>query len=148
MSGFTVQKGRFCERRMFRKKQKTISCQIYYTSFDKGRNKISRTNFNFALRIKANCYWQSCLVKNVPSSEVNESATNDQNQSRNSVTNIIFTPNSNKSDFNNSVNSIVTPFDDGNHHILINSKYFNINEINALKAKENHFGILNLSIAS
>ena len=147
MSGFTVQKGRFCERRMFRKKQKTILCQIYYTSFDKGRNKISRTKFNFALHIKANCYWQSCLVKNVPSSEVNETPTNDQNQSRNSVTNVIFTPNNNKSDFN-SVNSIVMPFDDGNHHILINSKYFNINEINAIKAKENHFGILNLSIAS
>ena len=45
-------------------------------------------------------------------------------------------------------NSIEVPFHDDNHHILINSKCFNINEINALKTKENHFGILHLNIAS
>ena len=52
---------------------------------------------------------------------------NDQNQSTNSLTNIIITPNNNKSDFYNSCNSIEVPFDDDNHHILINSKYFNSN---------------------
>ena len=46
----------------------------------------------------------------------------DQNQSRNSLTNMIITPNSNKSDFYNSCNSIEVPFDDDNHHILINPK--------------------------
>ena len=81
------------------------------------------------MRNNANCYCQSCFVKNVLASEVNESPTNDQNQSRNSLTNIIITPNSNKSDFYNSCNSIEVPFDDDNHHILINSKYFNINEL-------------------
>ena len=40
------------------------------------------------------------------------------------------------------------PFDDDNHHILINSKYFNCNEIIALKTKENHFGIFHLNIGS
>ena len=99
------------------------------------------------MRNNANCYCQSCFVKNVPSSEVNKSPTNDQNQSRNSFTNII-TPNSNKSDFYNSCNSIEVPFDDDNHHILINSKYLNIDEINTLKTKENHFGTLHLNIAS
>ena len=38
------------------------------------------------------------------------------------------------------------PSDDDNHDILINSKYFNINEMNALKTKENHFSILHLNI--
>ena len=58
---------------------------------------------------------------------------NDQNQSRNSFTNIIITPNSNKSDFYKSCNPVEVTFDDDNHHILINSKYFNVNEINVLK---------------
>ena len=87
-------------------------------------------------------------MKNVPSSEVNESPTNDQNQSRNSLTNIIITLNSNKSGFYNRSNSVEVPFDDDNHQILINSKYFNINEINTPKTKENHFGILHLNIVS
>ena len=86
-------------------------------------------NFNLVLRNNANCYCHSCFVKYIPSFEVNESPTNDQNHSRNSLTNIIITPNSNKSDFYNSCNSIEVPFDDDNHHILINSKYFNINEL-------------------
>ena len=135
MSGFTVRKCGFCERRMFREKLKTISWQDCDTSFHRRCTQISGKNFNLVLRNNANCYCQSCFVKNVPSSEVNKSPTNDQNQSRNSFTNII-TPNSNKSDFYNSCNSIEVPFDDDNHHILINSKYFNINEINTLKTKE------------
>ena len=61
---------------------------------------------------------------------------------------IVFTPNNNKSNFYNSWNSIEVPFDDDNHHVLLNSKYFNVNEINALKTKENHFGILHLNIVS
>ena len=137
----------FCEKRMFRKrKQETISCQVCDTSFDKRCTKISGGNFNLTLPDKANC--QSCFVKNIPSSEVNESPKNDQIQSRNSRPNITVTPNSNKRDFYNSWNSIEFPFDDGNHHIHINSEYFNINEMNALKTKENHFGILHINIAS
>ena len=57
-----------------------------------------------------------------------------QNQSRNFLANII-TSNSNKSDFYNNCNSTEIYFDDDNHHILINSKYFNINEMNVLKTK-------------
>ena len=148
MSVFTVRKCGFCERKMFRKKQKSISCQVCDTSFHKRCTQISGRNFNLVARNSANCYCQSCFVKNVPSSEVNESSTNDQNQSRDSLANIIIIPNSNKSDFYNSCNSIEVPFDDDNHHILINSKYFNINEIKALKTKENHFGILHLNITS
>ena len=148
MSGFRVWKCGFCERRMFRKKQKTISCQVCVTSFHKRSTQISGKNFNLVSRNSANCYCQSCFVKNVTSSGVNESPTNDQNQSRNFLINIIITPNSNKIDFYNSCNSIEVPFNDDNHHILINSKYFNVNEINTLKRKENHFGILHLNIAS
>ena len=140
MSGFTVRKCGFCERRMIRKKQNTISCQVCDISFRKRCTQISGTNCNLLSRNGANCYCQSCFVKNVPSSEVNESPTNDQNQSRNSLANIIIILNSNKSDFYNSCGSIEVPFDDDNHHILINSKYFNINE--------HHFGILHLNIES
>ena len=80
------------------KKQKAISCQVCDTSFHKRCTKMSGRNFNLALRNKENCYYQSCYIKNVSSSEVNESPTNDQNKSRNSHINIIITPNSNKSD--------------------------------------------------
>ena len=148
MSSFTVRKCGFCERRMSGKKQKTISCQVCDISYHKRCTQISGRNFNLVSRINANCYCQSCFIKNVLPSEDNESQTNDQNQSRNSLTNIFITTNSNKCDFYNSCNSIKVPFDDNNHHILINSKYFNINEINALKTKENRFGILYLNIAS
>ena len=148
VSVFTLRKCGFCERRMFRKKQKTISCQACGTSFHKRCTQILGRNFNLVACNSANCYCQYCFVKNVPSSEVNESPTNDENQSRNSLANIIIIPNSNKSDFYNSCNSIEVPFADDNYHILINSKYFNINEMNALKTKENHFGILHLNIAS
>ena len=142
MSVFTVWKCGFCGRRMFRKKQKTISCKVCDTSFHKRCTQLLGRNFNLVVRNSVNCYCQSCFVKNIPSSEVNESPTNHQNQSRNFLANIIIIPNSNKSDFYNSCNSIEVPFDDDNHHIFIDSKYFNINEINALKTKENHFGIL------
>ena len=97
------------------------------------------TDIGKKLYNNANCYCQSCFVKNVSSSEVNESSMNDQNQSTNSLTNIIITHNSNKSDFHDSCNSIEVPFDDDNPHIPISSKYFNTNEINALKTKEKSF---------
>ena len=40
------------------------------------------------------------------------------------------------------------PFDDNDHHTFINSKYYNVNELDALNNKANYFGILHLHIAS
>ena len=60
----------------------------------------------------------------------------DQNQSRNSLSNIIVTPNSNKSDFYNSCNSIEVPFDDDNHHIFINSNILILMKWMPLKQKK------------
>ena len=148
MSGFTVGNVGFVKGEYSEKKQKTISHQVCETSFHKRCTQITGRNFNLVLLSNTNCYCYSCFVTNVLSSEVNESPMNDQNQSTNSLTNIIITPNNNKSDFYNSCNSIEVPFDDDNHHILINSKYFNSNAVNALKSKENHFSILHLNIAS
>ena len=39
------------------------------------------------------------------------------------------------------------PFDDNYHHTFINSKYYDINELNALNNKKNYFWILHLNIA-
>ena len=39
------------------------------------------------------------------------------------------------------------PFNDNDHHTFINSKYYDINELNALNNKGNYFGILHLNIA-
>ena len=39
-------------------------------------------------------------------------------------------------------------FDDNDHHTFINSKYYDINDLNALNNKGNYFGILHLNIAS
>ena len=62
---------------------------------------------------------------------------------------IIITPRSTKTVFFfNNCNSIEMPFDDNDHHTFINSKYFDINELNALNNKANYFGILHLNIAS
>ena len=68
MSSFTERKYGFCERRMFRKKQEAISCKVCDTSFHKRCTEISGRNFNLVLHNNANCYCQSCFVKNVPSS--------------------------------------------------------------------------------
>ena len=74
---------------MFRKKQKTISCQVCDTGFHRRWPQMLGRKFNLVLRDNTNYNCQSCFVKSVLSSEVNESPTNDQNQSRNSITNII-----------------------------------------------------------
>ena len=66
--------------------------------FHKRCTRISRRNFNLVLRTDANWYCQSCVVKNV-ALENNESPNNDQNQSKNSLTYIIITLDSNRSDF-------------------------------------------------
>ena len=61
--------------------------------------------------------------------------------------NIIITPRSNETKFCNNCNSIEMPFDGSDHHTIINSNYYNINELNALNNKANYFGILHLNIA-
>ena len=40
------------------------------------------------------------------------------------------------------------PFDNDDELRLIDSKYYNINELNSLQTKQNYFGILYLNIAS
>ena len=62
--------------------------------------------------------------------------------------NIIITPRSTKTNLYNNCNSIEMPFDDSDDHTFINSKYYDINELNVLSNKENYFGILHLNIAS
>ena len=57
--------------------------------------------------------------------------------------NIIITPRSNKNNFYNNCNSKEMPFGDNDHHTFINSKYYNINELNVLN-KANYFRILNI----
>ena len=69
-------------------------------------------------------------------------------KSRNSVINVIITPNSTSSDFWNSYSSTEVLFDDNDHHILIILKYVNANEINSLKTKESYSGILHLNVSS
>lgn len=45
---------------------------------------------------------------------------------------LVFTPNSNKYDSYGSCNSTEMSFDADNHHIFINLRYYNIDELNAL----------------
>ena len=62
--------------------------------------------------------------------------------------NIVITFRSTKTNFYNNCNFIEMPFDDNDHHTFINSKYYDINELNAVNSKANYFGILHLNIAS
>ena len=80
MSSFTLRKRRFCERRMF--KQKTISCEVRDTSYQKRCIKVSETSFNLVLDNNTNCYCQPYFVKHVLPFLVNESLRNNQNQSQ------------------------------------------------------------------
>ena len=59
--------------------------------------------------------------------------------------NIIINLRSTKTNFYNNSDSIEIPSDDNGHHTFINSKYCNINELNALNNKTNYFGILHLA---
>ena len=77
-------------------------------------------------------------------SQTNESPMKNQVNSR---SDLISTPDSNKNYFYNSCNSIEILFDNDDHHMFINLKYFNINELNALQTKQIYFGILHLNIA-
>ena len=45
--------------------------------------------------------------------------------------NIIITPRSTKTNFYNNCKSIEIPFDDNDHHTFIDSKCYDINELNA-----------------
>ena len=56
--------------------------------------------------------------------------------------NIIVTPRSTKTTF------ITTVIDNNDNHTFINSKQYNISELNALNNKANYFEILHLNIAS
>ena len=62
--------------------------------------------------------------------------------------NIKMTPGSNKTTFYNKCNSIEMHFDNNDHRTFINSKYYNINELDALNSKANYFRICHLNIAS
>ena len=72
---------------------------------------------------------QSCFRKHVPFG----SPKNNKNLKNYSHMNIIMTPRSTKTNFYNNCNSIEMPFDDNDHHTFSNSKYCDINELNALK---------------
>ena len=118
---------------MFRKKQKKVSCQICNTWFNKKCTQLSGKDFKLISFKKFNSFCQSCFRKHVPFG----SPKNNKNLKTYSHMNIIITPRSTK-----------TPFDDNDHHTFINSKYCNNNELNALNNKANYFGILHLNIAS
>ena len=73
---------------------------------------------------------------------------NNKNLMTYSHMNIIITSRSTKTNFYDNCNFIEIPFDDNDYYTFINSKYYDINELNALNSKANYFGILHLNIAS
>ena len=133
-----------CERKMFRKKQKKVSCQICNTWFHKKCTELSGKYFKLISFKKFNSLCQSCFRKHVPFG----SPKNNNNLKTYSHMNIIITPRSTKTNFYNNCNSIEMPFDDNDHHTFINSKYYDINELNTLNNKSNYFGILHLNMTS
>ena len=142
MSGFTLRKCELFERIMSRKNKRQFHIKSVTLVIVKDEHRYQEEI------LVSKFYCQSCFVKNISPSEVNKFQTSNQNQSRNSLTNKTVTPDSNKSNFCNSCNSIELPFDDDVHHVFMDSKYFNTNEINALRTKENQFNIRQLHIAS
>ena len=133
MSNTAVQKCGFCEGKMFRKKQKKVSCQICNIWFHKKYTQLSEKDFKSISftkkKKKKKSLCQSCFRKHVPFG----SPKNNKNLKNYSHMNIIITPRSTKTNFYNSCNSIEMPFDDNDHHTFSNSKYCDINELNALK---------------
>ena len=129
---------------MFKKKQKKVSCQICNTWFHKKCTQLSGKDFKSISFRKNSCLCQSCFRDYVPF----ESPKNNKNLKAYSHMNIIITPRSAKTNFYNNCNSMEIPFDDNDHRTFINSKYYDINELNALNNKANYFGILHLNIAS
>ena len=123
MSNTAVQKCRFCEGKMFRKKQKKVSHQICNIWFHKKCTQLSGKDFKSISFKKNNSLCQSCFCKHVPFGSQRTTKFKD-----------IF--------------SYGMPFDDNGHHTFINSKHYDINELNSLNNKANYFGIHNLNIAS
>ena len=127
-----------------RKSKKKVSCQICNTWFHKKCTQLSGKDFKLISFKKISSLCQSCFHKRVPIG----SPKNNKNLKTYSHLNIIITPRSTKTNFYNNCNSIEMLFDDNDHHTFINSKYYDVNELNALNNKANYFGILHLNIAS
>ena len=121
---------------MFRKK---VSCQICNTWFHKKCTQLSGKDIKLIGFNKFNSLYQPCFRKHVPFSHVNGSRANNKNLHNEHY-------NNSKTDFYNNCDSIEMPFDDSDHHTFINSKYYDINELNALNNRANYFGILHLNI--
>ena len=119
-----MQKCGFYEGKMFRKKQKNVSCQIYNTWFHKKCTQLLGKDFKLISFNKLNSLCQSCCHKHVPFTHVNGSPKNNNNLKTCSHINIIITPRSNRSNFYNNCNSIEMPLDDNDHHTFINSKHY------------------------
>ena len=66
MSNTALQKCGFCEGKMFRKKQKKVSCQIYNTCFHKKYTQLSGEDFKLISFKKFNSLCQSCFREHVP----------------------------------------------------------------------------------
>ena len=95
MSNTAVQKCQFCEAKMFRQKQKKVSCQICNTWFHKKCTQLSGKDFKSICFKKNNCLRQSCFRKHVPFG----SPKNNKNLKTYSHMNIIITPRSTKTNF-------------------------------------------------
>ena len=95
MSNTAVQKCGFCEGKMFRKKQKKVSCQICNTWFHKICTQFSGKNFKLISFKKISSLCQSCFHKCVPFG----SPKNDENLKTYSHLNITITPRSTKTNF-------------------------------------------------
>ena len=144
MSNTAVQKCGFCEEKIFRKKQKKVSCQICNTWFHKKCSQLSGKDFKLISFDKLNSLCRSYFCKHVSFSHVHGSPKNNENLKRYSPMNIIITPRSNKTNFYNNFNSIELSFDDNGHHTFINSKYYDINELNAPNNKKISLGLHSL----
>ena len=138
------QKCGFCEGKMFRKRHKKVSWQIYNTWFHKKYTQLSGKDFISISFKKNNSLCQSCFHKHVPFG----SPKNNILIKTYSHMNIIITPRSTKTNFYNNYNSIEMTFDDNDYHTFINSKCYDNIEMNALNNKANYFGILHFNLDS
>ena len=137
-----------CNRNMYKKKIKKVLCAICNTFYHKSCVNMSNKTFKNNKEKVDNFFCQPCINKNLPFSNINDSQFSQTDNNTNYPEFSNDTSNNINKNFFDRCNAINTPYDDENHHIHINSKYYDVMEFNNLKIRDSAFGFFHLNIAS
>ena len=123
-----------CDKRMFKKHLKKVFCEKCNVWFHKSCTNLSNRMFNsIAKNLEtfccSNCKKKKNLFAPALNSQLNPISRIDFSDD------VIINHDDNGIQFFENCNSLESPFNDNDHHVHINSKYYSLNEINEVEKK-------------